>query len=82
MNQLTMGNILDLAAALKKEGMTIEEISKLPIYLGNDDECNGIHTGWYAEMINPDDEGCKWMIEMIKEDSCNIEFKGKSILIS
>lgn len=82
MKQLTMGNILNLAKNLKEEGMTEKEIAELPIYLGDDDECNGIHTGWYAEMINPNDESCKWMIEMIEEDSCNVEFKGKSILIS
>lgn len=82
MKQLTMGDILNLAKHLQEEGMTEKEIAELPVYLGNDDECNGIHTGWYAEMINPGDEGYQWAIEMIKEDSCNVEFKGKSILIS
>lgn len=82
MEQLTMGGILNVINFLKNKGMTEQEIAALPIYLGSDDECNGIHTGWYVDMIDPDDEGCQWMIEMIEEDCCNVEFKGKSILIS
>ncbi len=80
--QLTMDNILAFCAELRKQGMTMEEIRALPIYLGNDDELNGIHCGWYTNLVditNPEDAD---LVELINEDRCNIELKGKAILIS
>lgn len=80
--QLKMENILAFCAELRAQGMTMEEIKELPIYLGNDDELNGIHCGWYTNLIdtnNPEDAD---LVEMINEDRCNIEIKGKAILIS
>ena len=82
MKQLTMGVILNLVSNLKKEGMTIKEIMELPIYLGNDDELNGIHTSWYVQPIDPNKEDDADFVELINEDHHNIEIKGKSILIS
>lgn len=82
MEQLTLGQILDFAAQLRREGMTLEEFRSMPIYLGNDDELNGIHCGWYTNLIdssNPEDAD---FVELINEDRCNIELKGKAILIS
>ena len=77
-----MGAILQLVSNLKKEGMTIKEITELPVYLGNDDELNGIHTAWYAQPVDPDKEDDADFVEFINEDHHNIEIKGKSILIS
>ena len=82
MKQLTLGVILQLASELKKEGMTTKEITELPIYIGNDDELNGIHTAWYVQPIDPDKENDADFVELINEDHHNIEIKGKSILIS
>lgn len=82
MEQLKMGDILNLAATLQKEGMTVKEIAQLPIYLGRDNELNGIHTGWYVQPIDPNNEDDADLVELINEDHCNIEIKGKSILIS
>ena len=82
MKQLTVGVVLALISDLKNEGMSLADIANLPIYIGNDDELNGIHTAWYANAItegNPNDEG---FIELINEDNCNVEFNGKAILIS
>lgn len=82
MEQLTMDNILAFCAELRKQGMTMEEIRELPIYLGNDDELNGIHTAWYTNFIeanNPEDAD---LVELINEDRHNIELNGKAILIS
>jgi hypothetical protein len=84
MDQLTINDILALCARLRQKGMTMEEIKALPIYLGNDDELNGIHTGWALDFIdanNTTDED-EWMVEMINEDSHNIELNGKAVLIS
>lgn len=80
--QLTLGQILDFAAQLRREGMPLEEFRALPVYLGNDDELNGIHCAWYTNLVdanNPEDAD---FVEMINEDRCNIEIKGKAILIS
>lgn len=82
MKQLTMGVILKLVSNLKKEGMTIKEIIELPVYIGNDDELNGIHTAWYVQSIDPDKDDDADFVELINEDHHNIEIKGKSILIS
>ena len=82
MKQLTLGVILQLASELKKEGMTTKEITELPIYIGNDDELNGIHTAWYVQPVDPDKEDDADFVEFINEDHHNIEIKGKSILIS
>ena len=80
--QLTMGTILQLIKALQREGMTAKEIAELPIYIGKDDELNGIHTGWYVQLIDPNNEDDADFIELIKEDCSNVAIKGKSILIS
>lgn len=82
MNQLTLKDIYEVANELKENG---EDLSKYPVYLGNDDELNGIHTGWYANILDANDaeEDNQYMIGMINEDCCNIKFtKGKAILIS
>ena len=82
MKQLKLGEILCLVSNLKKEGMTIKEITELPVYIGNDDELNGIHTAWYVQSIDPDKEDDADFVEFINEDHHHIEIKGKSILIS
>lgn len=84
MDQLTMRDILGLCARLRAEGMTMEEIKALPIYLGDDDELNGIHTGWALDFIDSNNttEDDEWMVGMINEDSNNIELNGKAVVIS
>jgi hypothetical protein len=84
MDQLTINDILALCARLRQTGMTMEEIKALPIYLGNDDELNGIHTGWALDFVDSNNttEDDEWMVEMINEDSCNIKLDGKAVVIS
>ena len=82
MGQLTLGQLLDFAVQLRREGMTLEEFRALPVYLGNDDELNGIHCGWYTNVVDPSNPEDADLVEMINEDRCNIEIKGKAILIS
>ena len=82
MDQLKMGRIMKLISDLKADGMSVAEIAELPVYIGNDDELNGIHTAWYAQPIDPNNEDDAYFIELINEDHNNIEFKGKAILIS
>lgn len=61
--QLTLKDIYDLATQLKKKG---EDISQYSIYIGDDDELNGIHCGWYTNILDVknDDEDNQYMIEM------------------
>ena len=80
--QLKMENILAFCGKLRAQGMTMEEIKELPIYLGNDDELNGIHCAWYTNLVDPNNPEDADLVEMINEDGCNIEIKGKAILIS
>lgn len=84
MNQLKIKDITKMIIALKNKGMSLEEINELPIYIGNDDELNGIHCAWYCETVdkNSTDEDEQYLIEMINEDShCN-ELQGMGVLIS
>lgn len=82
MDQLTIGAILQLVSELKKEGMTTKEIVNLPIYIGNDEELNGIHTAWYGQVIDSNADKDADFIELINESSHNFTFNGKAILIS
>jgi len=80
MAQLKLGSVLNLITHLNNIGMAFDEIAELPIYIGNDEEMNGIHTAYYVEQIAEEDS--KYEIEMINEDSCNVKFNSKAILIS
>lgn len=80
--QLTMGDILKFVSELQKSGMSTKEIATLPVYLGQDDELNGIHTGWYTNLVDPNNPDDADFVELINEDRCNIKITGKAILIS
>lgn len=54
----------------------------IPIYLGNDDELNGIHTGRYCEEINQNDVDALDVIDIINKDCYNVKFEDIAILIS
>ena len=54
----------------------------MPIYIGDDDGLNGIHTAWYANYLDPDDPDETPVIEMINDSYGNVPIKCKSILIS
>ena len=86
MEQLTLGDILRFVKELKDDGMSLKEIYDLPIYLGDDDELNGIHCGWYTNLVDADDtedEDNVYTVDLINENRCNIKLeKGKAILIS
>ena len=82
MIQLTIEDILKVIQKLLDEGMTITEIAKLPIYIGDDDELNGIHTAWYVQPIDSNNEDDADFVELINEDMHNHTLTGKAILIS
>ena len=82
MSQLKLGSVLRIVGELQNDGMSLKDIAELPIYIGRDDELNGIHTAWYANVVSEDNEDDAYFIEMINEDHCNIKFNKKAILIS
>lgn len=81
MKQLTMKDILNLALELQNKGVNL---SKLKVYLGDDDELNGVHNAWYCEMIeNNGDEENNLFVDLINENIGNyVEENEKFILIS
>ena len=80
--QLTVGDILELVNELKASGMNLREIKRLPVYLGDDDELNGIHCAWYRQLIDVSNEEDADCVEMINENRNNFEITDKAILIS
>ena len=85
MDQLTVRDLLLVLNEIREnQEMSYEEFLKLPIYLGRDDELNGIHTGWCVDILDTalTNENDQYLIEMINEDRTNVPIKGKAILIS
>lgn len=82
MKQCKMGTIFAAVKQLQDQGMSVKEIAELPIYIGDDDELNGIHCAWYAQPVDPNNEDDAYLVELINERSGNYEIKGKAILIS
>lgn len=80
--QLTMEKILNVALAMKQKGI---DLSKIKVFLGNDDELNGIHNAWYCELVtNNGQEDNDFIVDLINEDYNNnkVEKDEKFILIS
>ena len=79
--QLTMESILEVALKLKEQGL---DLSKIRVFLGNDDELNGIHNAWYCELVENDGEEENTMIvDLINENiGSSVKENEKFILIS
>lgn len=84
MKQLNVADILACVTRLKKSGMSDQELLTLPVYIGDDDELNGIHCAWEASLLDATDQSDsgKYVLELINEDSGNYPLIGKAILIS
>ena len=83
MEQITVGVLLKELEKLKEYyGLTDEEFNKLPIYLGDDEELNGIHCAWYINGLDANNEEDEDLVTMINEARGNIELKDKGVLIS
>lgn len=78
MQQLKFQDLIDLYFVLcDKYGS--KKVLEMPVYLGDDDELNGIHCAWSCETVSKDNE---FIAEMINERAGNFELKDKAILIS
>ena len=83
MEQLKVIDIFNMVGRLQREKkMNWQDIMNLPIYLGNDDELNGIHNGWFCDLIDKNNKGDNSVIELIKENYGTTDIKDKGILIS
>lgn len=82
MKQLKLGDICVFMHQLDMEGMPLEEITNLPIYIGDDDELNGIHCAWYTNLVDADNTEDAYFVELINENRSNIKLEGKAIVIS
>ena len=60
------------------------DLSTLKVYLGNDDELNGVHNAWYCELVENDgEEENNYIVNLINENiGNNVEENEKFILIS
>lgn len=79
--QLTMQSILEVALKLEKQGL---DLSKIRVFLGNDDELNGVHNAWFCELVENDgEEENNYIVDLINENiGNNVEENEKFILIS
>ena len=67
--QLTMEKFLNVALAIKQKGI---DLSKIKVFLGNDDELNGVHNAWYCELVeNNGEEENNCIVELINENIGN-----------
>lgn len=75
--QLTVGDVVDMAKVLINErGMTLADVRALPIYIGDDNELNGIHCAGECQIIDADDKEDKCFVDMINEDLWNFKLTG------
>lgn len=84
MKQLIFNDIMNIGSALLSKGMTIQELSQLPVYIGNDDELNGIHCAWCVGTVdaNSNNED-SILVEMINNSPHNYKLtEGKAIIIT
>ena len=79
MAQLTLDYIYNVAKKLINKG---EDLKQYPIYIGDDDELNGIHNGCYIDILDVNDFNCEDFIELIKENTHATNLNVKGVLIS
>ena len=70
--QLTLGKLANFIETISKQHKNWRDI---PIYLGDDDELNGVHCAWYTNYIPTADidmENNRWR-DIIFENCSNIQ---------
>lgn len=68
-SQCTVKDLRRLLKQIDELPLSEKEKDQIQVYLGDDDELNGIHTGWYAEMVDLEKD---FMInETIAENNSN-----------
>lgn len=79
--QLTMQSILEVALKLEEQGL---DLSKIRVFLGNDDELNGVHNAWFCELVeNNGEKENNMIVDLINENmGSSVKENEKFILIS
>lgn len=68
MSPTNLGEIIDMIEKLRKK-YSEEKIREMIVYLGDDEELNGIHNCWYSSELDENDEEDKYLLNDIpKED--------------
>lgn len=81
MEQLKFKDIINLYYKLGEQ-YGLDVVLEMPVYLGDDDELNGIHCGWFCDMLDTKNKEDEYFIELINADYGNFPLKDKGILIS
>lgn len=77
--QVKLVDLVRFIDKCKKEGVPLDT----PVYLGNDDELNGVHCAWGIDLIKKNnDEDDNIILELIDESFGNLKAKDINILIS
>lgn len=72
-------DIYNVLKDLKSKGVDLKNVS---VYIGNDEELNGIHNAWCIDNINNMEEDDKnYFIDMINSDYANIKYNKDKINI-
>lgn len=77
--QLTVKDLRQLLKQVDELPLSDKEKNAIQIYLGDDDELNGIHTGWFAEIV--DLEKDPMTNETINENNSNRPPLSKHIIL-
>lgn len=81
-NQLTVGDVERMINALKAVYGT--EAKNIPVYLGDDEELNGIHEAYCADYV-PEYKDCKgdeiYFRELIEENGSNRKLWGNEVAL-
>ncbi len=79
--QLTMQSILEVALKLEEQGL---DLSKIRVFLGNDDELNGVHNAWFCELVeNNGEKENNMIVDLINENiGSSVKENENFILIS
>ena len=74
MKQLTVKELLGVIKTLQEEHGE-KAVDEMPVYIGDDEELNGIHGAYFADGITATDEDIDSLIH-------GVEFKGKGLFIT
>ena len=76
MDIMSLGEIIDMIEELRKTHSE-KEIRDMIVYIGDDEELNGIHPGYYAELLDENDENDQYILDEIQNDDA----KKKGIIL-
>lgn len=81
MKQLTLQDLYDICKHLQAKKI---DLSEIPVYLGDDEELNGVHQAWYYEMIDKSkkDFDNQYVVKLIEDTCMSEDFKKRGFLIS